>query len=116
MNILENKLKYKNKKGITLIALIITIIILLILAGISILSIKNSNLLKNAKLAKEISQNAQDDENLKLEQYGEIIDDYLRENDDSSNKISAEDVSFTPENSNWNVKNVKEALDYLYNY
>ena len=30
-------------------------------------------------------------------------------------KVSAEMVSFTPEDSNWNVKNVKEALDYLYN-
>lgn len=41
-------------KGITLIALVITIIILLILAGITIATLTGQNgLLKNAKTAKE---------------------------------------------------------------
>lgn len=34
---------YKNRKGITLIALVITIIVLLILAGISIATLKGEN-------------------------------------------------------------------------
>ena len=45
-------MKEKNK-GITLIALIITIVILLILAGISILSLTKINLFGQAKNAKE---------------------------------------------------------------
>ena len=45
--------KYKNYNGITLIALIITIILLIILAGISISTLTNQGLLKNAKKAKE---------------------------------------------------------------
>ena len=43
---------YKSTKGITLIALVITIIILLILAGISISALTNQGLFKNAKEAK----------------------------------------------------------------
>ena len=41
----------KNEIGITLIALVITIIVLLILAGVTIVSIKNSGLFNNAKRA-----------------------------------------------------------------
>ena len=41
----------KQQKGITLVALVITIIILLILAGISILTINQTRLFKNAKQA-----------------------------------------------------------------
>ena len=43
----------RKNKGITLIALVITIIILLILSGISISALTNQGLFKNAKLAKE---------------------------------------------------------------
>lgn len=45
----------KGQKGITLVALVITIIILLILAGISIASLSNTGLFKNAQKAKEES-------------------------------------------------------------
>ena len=43
------KQKFKNTKGITLVALIITIIILLILAVVAITSIKNNNIIEYAK-------------------------------------------------------------------
>lgn len=42
-----------NKRGITLVALVITIVILLILAGISIIGLTKTGVLKNAELAKE---------------------------------------------------------------
>ena len=42
-----------NKRGITLVALVITIVILLILAGISIIELTKTGVLKNAELAKE---------------------------------------------------------------
>lgn len=38
-----------------------------------------------------------------------------KENDSNIQKLTADLFSFTPENSNWDVENVKEALDYLYN-
>lgn len=59
----------KNKRGITLIALIVTIIILLILAGISIATLTQSGLFKNAKEAKEQYKNAQEQEAAILADY-----------------------------------------------
>ena len=47
------KILNKKNKGITLVALVITIIILLILAGISIAQLTGNGLFENAKLAKE---------------------------------------------------------------
>ena len=59
----------KNNKAITLIALVITIIVLLILAGITVAQLSGNNLFENAKLAKEKYQQARDQED-------EIIGDY----------------------------------------
>lgn len=68
----------KNKnKGITLVALIVTIIILLILAGISIASLTGSGLFEKAKLAKEKSENSQKIENEILDGYEGEISDYI---------------------------------------
>ena len=53
-------------KGITLVALVITIIILLILAGISIQSITNTGLFANAKRAKDESMKGQLQEEISL--------------------------------------------------
>ena len=53
----------KKNPGITLIALIITIIILLILAGIGISVLTQAGLFENAKQAKNVTENAQKDEN-----------------------------------------------------
>ena len=43
-------------KGLTLVALVITVIILLILAGISIASLTGSGLFENAKLAEALKE------------------------------------------------------------
>ena len=56
----------KQEKGITLVALIITIVVLLILAGISIQSINNTGLFANAKKAKEKSIEGQLKEEISL--------------------------------------------------
>ena len=57
----------KNQKGITLIALVVTIIILLILAGISIATLTGENgLLNKANVAKEESKKAEYKEELEL--------------------------------------------------
>jgi Tfp pilus assembly protein PilE len=51
-------LNLKNEKGVTLIALILTIIILLILAGVSISAVFDDNgLLKSMEKEKESSEN-----------------------------------------------------------
>ena len=69
-------LKNKNK-GITLVALVITIIILLILAGISISALTNTGIFGKAKDAKQKSADAELDQNTKLDSYEEEISNYL---------------------------------------
>ena len=59
--------KLKESKGITLIALVITIIILLILAGVTIATLTGDNgILKKAGDAKTQTEQAKADENLKI--------------------------------------------------
>ena len=66
-------------KGITLVALVITIIILLILAGISISALTNTGIFQKAKDAKQKSEDAALDQNTKLDEYENKIDKYLPE-------------------------------------
>ena len=53
-------------KGITLIVLVVTIIILLILAGISLYLLKNNELVNKASIAKEETQKSKLLEELKI--------------------------------------------------
>ena len=69
-------LKNKNK-GITLVALVVTIVVLLILAGISISALTNTGIFQKAKDAKQKSANAELDQNTKLDSYEEEISNYL---------------------------------------
>ena len=71
------KKTFKNSKGITLVALVITIIILLILAGISISALTNTGIFQKAKDAKQKSENAALDQNTKLDEYENELDKYL---------------------------------------
>ena len=65
--------KYENKNlGITLVALVITIVILLILAGISISTLTNTGIFQKAKDAKQKSEVAE-------KQQSEILDSYEKE-------------------------------------
>ena len=70
----------RNTKGITLIALVITIIILLILSGITISSLTNTGLFKNAKEAKNRTEDAQRQEQDLLNQYEEELNKYANPN------------------------------------
>ena len=70
----------RNTKGITLIALVITIIILVILSGITISSLTNTGLFKNAKLAKEKTEKEQKKETSLLNQYEEELNKYANPN------------------------------------
>ena len=68
----------KNKnKGITLIALVITIIILLILAGVAIAQLTGNGVFDKVKLAKEKSEQKQEEENVTLGDYENKINEYV---------------------------------------
>ncbi len=91
-------LKNKNK-GITLVALVITIIILLILAGISISALTNTGIFGKAKDAKQKSANAELDQNTKLDEYENEIDNYLpKQNSNKTVEQAKEKVLSTEKN------------------
>ena len=78
----------RNKdKGITLIALVITIIILLILAGISISALTNQGLFKNAKIAQNATEKAEAEQGKTLNEYEDEINKYLSNNDKTEGKL-----------------------------
>ena len=77
------KTKFKNAKGITLIALVITIIVLLILAGVTIATLTGDNgILGKANDAKTQTEQAKEDENLK-----KAINEFLEGNTSSFDDI-----------------------------
>ena len=69
--------KTKRQNGITLVALVITIIILLILATISIQSLTNTGLFKKAQEAKEKTQNATENQAKMLNEYEDELNKYI---------------------------------------
>lgn len=101
------------EKGITLIALIVTIIVLIILAGISINLILGENgLIEKAKYAKEKTQTSSEEEIIKLK----ILENELNNNFNLGKKL----YDKTIENGNkWDVIVLKEnnktyGTDYTY--
>ena len=75
-----------NKKGITLIALVITIVVLIILAAVAInLTLGKNGILNRAKTAKEQYQNAQEDEETQIAKYSNEIESYLDNNRELNN-------------------------------
>ena len=98
---LKIQVKNKNEKGITLIALVITIIILLILATISIQSITQTGLFEATNKAKLEDKRGKIAEYLKLKLYEEQTKKY--------DKTEEEIVKATRENV---VTNKKELLEY----
>mgnify|MGYP002538475114 CR=1 FL=1 len=62
-----------------MVALVITIILLLILAGISIQTLAKTNLFNQAKQAKNATENAQKEENKILSEYIDKTNEYLPE-------------------------------------
>lgn len=108
------KIKRKNIKGITLVALVITIVIMLILTGVGIQAITNTGLFNKTKEAKQKSENAQVEENTTLADYTSKIDSYISTgranglNDDIKNYINqrlqeAEKIEITDLASDWKL-------------
>ena len=70
------RLKINKNRGITLIALVITIVVLLILAGVSIAMLTGENgILNQAKKAKEETEIASEEEKVKLATSGALLQD-----------------------------------------
>ena len=83
----------RREKGITLIALIVTIIVLLILAGVTInLAVNNQGIFNKAKTATRAYKNATEEEEASLALLENEIDKYIPKNDDS--KVS-EEITYT---------------------
>ena len=72
---MNKKLKIKQEKGITLIALVVTIVVLLILAGVSIsLVLNNNGVISKAKDAKNQYAEAQTNDEKQLNEVSDWID------------------------------------------
>lgn len=85
------KKNLKNKQAITLVSLVITIIILLILAGVTLsLLIGENGLINRAKYAKEKYENAQKEEQKMLDDlYSEIL---IATNESSQITVNIQDL------------------------
>ena len=95
-------MKEQNKeRGITLVALVITIIILLILATISIQSLTNTGLFKNAQKAKDETQNAAENQAKTLNEYEDELNKYVSgttQTQKLADKVKVGDyVEYTPD-------------------
>ena len=90
-------MKIKKETGITLIALVITVIVLLILAGVTIAALSGDNwILTKVKEAKEKTEQAQEDESKTLENMENMLGIYKFKNINTADTTPAEVV---PENS-----------------
>ena len=91
------RLEINSNKGITLIALVITIIVLLILAGVTIAALSGDNgILTRAKEAKEKTEQAQENESKTLSNMENILGVYNFKN---INKADTNPAEAIPENS-----------------
>ena len=70
----------KNKKGITLVALVVTIVILLILAGISISTLTNTGIFEKARDARKKSEVAEKQQSETLDSYEKELNKYTSDN------------------------------------
>lgn len=101
-----------NQKGITLVALVITIIILLILAGITIKTLTGSGLFEKSKLAKEKSENAQNKEDAILNDYSNEIGKYINgERSFQNDSTIIGDFTLTTSSELGDVINIKVNLE-----
>ena len=92
-------------KGITLVALVITIVILLILAGITISTLTNTGIFQKAKDAKVASENAEKEQKQTLSEYEKELNKYTAQEltDDKINKVLSETENIVLKDANGNI-------------
>ena len=108
-------------KGITLIALVITIIVLLILAGVSIAMLTGENgILNQAQRAKNETEQAQMEEENILGEYENYLSQYTNGGYVESKGVNApvlkdgmKLVTYNEETKNWDTNNSSSAYDYV---
>ena len=109
---MNSKIECKRDKGITLIALVVTIIVLLILAGISINALAGQNgILSRTIKAKNDSEVASDLEYLQVEATSELID-YYQGNDNQSEEDYILDKWSKGNNSSISVNKTDKTVTY----
>ena len=116
-----NKTK-KNTRGITLIALVITIIVLLILAGVTIAALSGDNgIIKRAVEAKEKTNQANKDEGDTLQEMIDAINNvspssegYVESKKVNSPKVTRGMIPVKWENNNWVVCSQDDSNWYSY--
>ena len=103
MNAVQKKemiLYEKNNKGITLIALVVTIVVLLILAGITISLILNDDgIIAKAREAKNATETSVAEEQKKLSDLDKILDDSLgppKADDDTPGSLDGDGTEDSP--------------------
>ena len=107
------KRKINEKKGITLIALVVTIIVLLLLAGVSISMLTGQNgILTRAADAKKKTGEAENQENERMQEYEDVTDQYVGDSKDGK-KLRDENM-FEFDTTTGTILRVKE--DYLVDY
>lgn len=104
---MENKRNFK-ENGITLVALVITIIILLILAGVAIATLTQTGLFENAKQAKNVTYNAYEKENSILAEYSNKINESIEGTRQENNLLKI----FSKVEATEDVKNFEYIGDY----
>ena len=95
------KKKLKGTKGITLIALVLTIIVLLILAGVTIATLTGENgILSQAQVSKDSTERAEEKERIQLEVLGSYETDGILSISNLKSNILAHIEGATHDNAN----------------
>lgn len=92
-----NQKEQSNKRGITLIALVVTIVVLLILAGVSISMLTGENgIIRQAQEAKKKTEESQKDEENILGQLEEMIGGVPKVNDETPGELAGSGTDKKP--------------------
>lgn len=111
----------EKSKGITLVALVITIIILLILSGVVLsLIIGENGLVQKAKQSKEISVIAGEKEiinmgvsSVKIKKFQEGVENYQLDANDLQNELQNENVTVTPMGNLIKIFFIESSNEYI---
>ena len=102
----------KSKRGITLIALVITIVVLIILAAVIInLSLGNNGIFNRAKRAAQEYSNTQDYEETAIAKYSNQIDSYVS---GERGTVTIDEETYSQLLENNEKINLKNNYIYLY--
>ena len=101
------KLKNDRQKGITLIALVVTIVVLIILATVSILAVFGDNgIIARAQTAKDTHEKGNADETNTLDDYASYIGNYLDGKGGNSGGSTGGDDTPKDPTDNWDLDKV----------